>query len=317
METIQRPDEEEVSAASCKDTDPCRVGQQNVKPGPLESSAQPALTNCNRKSSPFPEISNQGVQTKGHSNGPLRTDKFGPQCKVDATVKGRGAVHSQKLSLGSTGAVGKGAAQVSSTTSSAHQGSATLPQAVKLRCIVDPNCVKTFRSSSELDAHLKQDHGLDSDNGDSRVVVEPPTSTVRDAFLCGPCNKTFKTKCGLINHMSVHTGIYRFFCDKCQRGFNKRTLFEKDQNKHAGRGYICLKCNKNFLHPNELDKHIVLCTGKSGKSLQGKKGGCLLCLKCMRVFLHDADLEHHLQSCAVTFSAGFDFSAVVKQNQST
>ena len=114
----------------------------------------------------------------------------------------------------------------------------------QLRCI-DPECTRTCPNTSDLDLHLEADHGVKSNN-DPTSTTEPSVP-LSQLFQCQFCYKTFKTKSGLKNHISVHTGFYRFYCEKCRMGFNKRNAYEKDQNRHSGKGVICLRCKKIFL----------------------------------------------------------------------
>ena len=44
-------------------------------------------------------------------------------------------------------------------------------------------------------------------------------------YACDYCGKMFKTK--QCYHESEHTGQYRFRCEKCGKGFNEQTFYEK------------------------------------------------------------------------------------------
>lgn len=39
-------------------------------------------------------------------------------------------------------------------------------------------------------------------------------------FQCSQCGQSFKRKKGLDDHMSIHTGIPKHFCNYCDRSFN-------------------------------------------------------------------------------------------------
>lgn len=136
----------------------------------------------------------------------------------------------------------------------------------RLNCI-DPDCKRTFPNTEELDTHLEKDHGVSledplvsSENPADAALAEGLEVDMRPFYQCAFCQKVFRTKSGLKNHMSMHTGFYRFWCDTCKKGFNNSAEYKRDQNRHAGNGVICLKCNKVFLEQKQLDKHRKTCT---------------------------------------------------------
>ena len=49
-------------------------------------------------------------------------------------------------------------------------------------------------------------------------------------YHCEYCSKPFVSKQKYRYHLSNHTGQYRFKCDKCEKGFNEKTVFEKHRN---------------------------------------------------------------------------------------
>ena len=46
------------------------------------------------------------------------------------------------------------------------------------------------------------------------------------------CTKTFSEERGRDLHMSLHTGVYRFTCNVCGKGFNKKARYDKHCNEH-------------------------------------------------------------------------------------
>ena len=44
-------------------------------------------------------------------------------------------------------------------------------------------------------------------------------------FACQYCEKRFISKQRLKYHQSIHTGVYRFKCDVCNKGYNDRKQF--------------------------------------------------------------------------------------------
>ena len=51
-------------------------------------------------------------------------------------------------------------------------------------------------------------------------------------YKCEYCPKVFALSRTRDYHMSVHTGIWRFVCDHCKKGFNKRMVYEKHSQTH-------------------------------------------------------------------------------------
>ena len=51
-------------------------------------------------------------------------------------------------------------------------------------------------------------------------------------YNCEYCSKQFVKKQTLRYHLSVHTGQYRFGCEKRKKGFNDKPVFEKHMATH-------------------------------------------------------------------------------------
>ena len=51
-------------------------------------------------------------------------------------------------------------------------------------------------------------------------------------YKCDYCPKVFMLSRTRDSHVSLHTGIWRFPCNKCDRGFNQRTVYEKHSKMH-------------------------------------------------------------------------------------
>ena len=50
---------------------------------------------------------------------------------------------------------------------------------------------------------------------------------------CQYCGKSFVNKQSHDYHLSVHTGHYRFTCDRCSKGFNNKNTFKNHQLTHG------------------------------------------------------------------------------------
>ena len=52
-------------------------------------------------------------------------------------------------------------------------------------------------------------------------------------YSCEFCPKTFAKQQSRDYHRSVHTGLYRFKCEVCQKGFNEKLVYEKHVSCHV------------------------------------------------------------------------------------
>ena len=89
---------------------------------------------------------------------------------------------------------------------------------------------------------------------------------------CQVCLKRFKTKWHLTEHMIVHTGIYPFQCESCNKGFKRRKAFDShpciyddspEKNKEDSvtmkqdfQLYKCANCDIVFNMRTSFLKHI-------------------------------------------------------------
>ena len=51
-------------------------------------------------------------------------------------------------------------------------------------------------------------------------------------YPCEYCGKVFKNVENQKYHVPEHTGVYRFHCDVCQKGYNEKGLFLKHMDTH-------------------------------------------------------------------------------------
>lgn len=72
------------------------------------------------------------------------------------------------------------------------------------KCIV---CSKTFVENYELVKHTRIVHMQER------------------RFPCKDCDKSFKKSGELKIHVQSHTGVYRYRCEPCNKGFGNSTLF--------------------------------------------------------------------------------------------
>ena len=102
-------------------------------------------------------------------------------------------------------------------------------------------CRSRFSTMQELHAHIKMVHQ-------------------GSCYVCNDCGKTFGSYMGLKFHSSKHTGKFRFNCPQCAKGFNRVEQYQSHMNMHEGHGFVCLRCNKVFVHKAKLVQHSKSCT---------------------------------------------------------
>ena len=51
-------------------------------------------------------------------------------------------------------------------------------------------------------------------------------------YQCNMCSKSFCRKELLLDHKSIHTGVFRFQCDFCGKGFNTKAALKKHNASH-------------------------------------------------------------------------------------
>lgn len=77
---------------------------------------------------------------------------------------------------------------------------------------------------------------------------------VSDGLSCSVCNKNFKSKRGLSNHVTSH-GPHDFKCDICHKDFSNRDGLQQHLKTHDAKKHLCTHCGKSFSKPYWLRRH--------------------------------------------------------------
>ncbi|XP_076805764.1 uncharacterized protein LOC143449440 [Clavelina lepadiformis] len=96
-------------------------------------------------------------------------------------------------------------------------------------------------------------------------------------FSCNFCDRSFKYKRNLKDHLRTHTGERRYQCDVCHKSFIQNGNFRTHMRTHTGeRTYKCDVCHKSFSDSRNLKTHMRTHTGlsKHTNSLSGHLDHC-------------------------------------------
>lgn len=100
----------------------------------------------------------------------------------------------------------------------------------------------------------------DSTASSNRSSNRPPRFGFSSNSHCSLCNRWFRSRGGLTQHISTHhSGPKPFACPKCNKKYISEALLDKHKLSHetGGRQYKCKDCDKEFNYPQDLKRHIV------------------------------------------------------------
>ncbi|XP_040177136.1 gastrula zinc finger protein XlCGF49.1-like [Rana temporaria] len=113
----------------------------------------------------------------------------------------------------------------------------------------------------------------------------PPFQEKR--YTCSECQKSFKKKSKLIEHMRIHTGEKPFSCPECGKSFTQKSLLNRHQRVHTGeKPFSCADCGKCFPSRGNRDKHMRIHTGEKPYS----------CNKCGKCFSDKGNCGKHMKT---------------------
>ena len=143
--------------------------------------------------------------------------------------------------------------------------------------------------------------------------------------VCDICQRGFKIKQSLINHVRTHTGERPFICEVCNKGFTQtgsldrhRRIHQRDTREKPRRqekGYSCKPCKKTFTYELAYQNHMQshaddnrfycdFCeqsfpTAQLLKNHKHNEQRPFKCKNCGRCYKHKRSLTEHKQVCSL------------------
>jgi hypothetical protein len=120
----------------------------------------------------------------------------------------------------------------------------------------------------QLDWNMCQEQALTSGSADGRTLENNDQSIVSTdqsnvstdrsgPYVCDLCQKCFRHRSSLTQHVRVHSGEKPFSCDVCGRSFNRMSTLKTHLHLHTGhRPFHCQHCDKTFIKQSHLTTHV-------------------------------------------------------------
>lgn len=145
-------------------------------------------------------------------------------------------------------------------------------------------------------------NGAQSEFVVKQIVPTPQKEhvVVVKSHICEICNKAFKRREHLYQHMKMHRGFRAFSCECCNKSFLRKEHLLRHMTSHSGqKNFTCNICEKSFSRNDNLLKH---------KRTHEKQNSftCEVCHKqfVMKHYYMAHKLTHETEKCGLNSTWG-------------
>lgn len=127
-------------------------------------------------------------------------------------------------------------------------------KAVKMISARQPT-IKTLTVSPNKVIPVHSINAMPSEEEETGIAIEVGVDK-QNKPTCDVCQKEFKRKEHLTQHMKLHQGVRPFKCDQCDKAFNRKEHLLRHRTSHTGaKSFKCEHCQKMFSRKDNLNKH--------------------------------------------------------------
>ncbi|XP_055611728.1 oocyte zinc finger protein XlCOF22-like [Uranotaenia lowii] len=160
-------------------------------------------------------------------------------------------------------------------------------------------CKTKHMRLSELDSHIKHDHGGEEypylSCKDCTKTFSCRTKLTRHSLChtatgknrCDICNKLFVSRYNMLLHKRQHNNERKYKCEICHQKYTTKEILKYHQKTHTEElNFECLYCDKKFTLKSRLDDHTAM--HHMGQSFK--------CDICRKSFITEKRLKIHRQT---------------------
>lgn len=94
------------------------------------------------------------------------------------------------------------------------------------------------------------------ENAPHANTVQHSSSSQQKTHVCDICQRGFKRREHLYQHMKLHTGFRPYICEHCNKSFMRKEHVIRHSTLHSGqKNFTCNICDKSFSRNDNLLKH--------------------------------------------------------------